>query len=203
MNTSIQRLPLLLGLSLCACCVAAPSPEDLLATGFRSPSQAFGTFQTALAGDHLDFNYRCFSDSFKARTGADDASFKVGLNILLAENAGMKYISEAEILSERLLDPTTAELIVELNKFFVTVRARVILKREDFFEAWSGNEIYFDGFRSFGESTSIYDDSPNDLFGHIDVPEEKDATQITEIRIGQDWHIDSFEVLDEDPVPLN
>jgi hypothetical protein len=35
------------------------------------------------------------------------------------------------------------------------------------------------------------------------VPEEKDATQITEIRIGQDWHIDSFEVLDEDPVPLN
>ena len=162
-----------------------------------------GTFQTALAGDLVDLNYRSFSDNFKARTGADNASFKLGLEQMLEENAGMKYISEAEILSERLLDPTTAELIVELNKFFVTVRARVILKREDFFEAWSGDQIYFDGFRSFGESTAIYDDSPNDLFGHITVPEGKDATKITEIRIGQDWHIDSFEVLDEDPATLN
>ena len=32
-----------------------------------------------------------------------------------------------------------------LLNWFVDVRARIVLVREDFFEAWRGDEVYFDG----------------------------------------------------------
>jgi hypothetical protein len=182
---------------LCMSCISAPTPEELLATGFRSPSQAFGTLQTAIAGDHIDMGYRCFTDSFKASNGMDNMVWQAAWTQMLQKTPSMRHLSEAEIVDKRELAPNRVELIVELDSMFVNVRARVILVREDFFEAYRGEEVYFDGFRSFDDFLFVQEETPSDLVTFITVPEGKAKDEITEIRIGQDWHIDSFEVLDE------
>lgn len=188
-----------IALGLCACCVTAPTPEELLDTGFRSPTQAFGTLQTAVAGDHVDMGYRCFTDGFKESNGIDNMVWQAAWEQMLSETPSMRYISEAKIISTRELDPKHVELIVGLNKLFVNVKARVVLAREDFFEAYRGEEVYFDGFRTFDDYMFVQAESPADLATYITVPQGKNKDEITEIRIGQDWHIDSFEVLEEIP----
>jgi len=193
------RSPWLLALtaSLVACCVSPPTAEELLDVGFRSPEQAFRTYQTAMAGDHLDLEYRCLSADFRADNGIDGMVYRLGREELLKQQPFVKLLADGEIEASRELSPTLVELDVKVSAMFVTKHIRVWMTRLDFYEAWRGDELAFDAFADFQDHVFLEDGDPDQMFAIVSVPEGQDGTSVTELRFGREWRIAGFELIQE------
>ena len=180
-----------------ACCVSPPTAEELLAVGFRSPEQAFATYQTAMAGDHLDLEYRCLAPAFKAANGIDGMSYRLAREVLFDQQPFVKLLADGEVVSSRPLGPAAHELIVEAGALWVTEHVRVVLTREDFYETWRGEDLAFDDFATFEDHVFVEpgeDGAPDLLYALLTVPTGEDASTVTEVRLGREWRIAGFEL---------
>ncbi|MDF1798188.1 MAG: hypothetical protein P1V81_03355 [Planctomycetota bacterium] len=197
------RSPWLLVLiaGLMASCVSPPTAEELLDVGFRSPEQAFRTYQTAMAGDHLDLEYRCLSAKFRADNQIDGLVYRLGREELLKRQPFVKLLADGKIEASRELAPDLVELEVKVSAMFVTKRIRVWMVRVDYYEAWRGEQLAFDAFANFQDHVFLEKGDPDQMFGIVAVPEGEDGSSVTELRFGREWRIAGFELMQESPDP--
>lgn len=199
--------------SLTGCCVTPPDPADWLAVGFRSPRQTWRTYQTALAGDQAELEYRCFAASFKGRYGFSVLEYVEFRDQLLDEQPLVRFAAEAEVVSERRsVDGNYHELIAEISKLGTTVQIRVLLEREAFAELWVEDEqvqsigldrlddaqwsqLNANNRSGFGVSAfvdyELWEDPPPNG--------EYDEGAVSEFRIGAEWKIADLAPLEDAP----
>lgn len=197
----------LLGLAvlLASACVGAPSPSDLLAVGFRTPRQAFRTFQTALRGDHLDLEYRCWSPAFRRRNGLPQHLYREGRRQLLEEQPWMRWIAKAEVIDEEPLGPAEHRLVCQVDVLWIEQRFEVRLVRTGYLEVRGGPEgkILYDEYVPFDRAVRIvpHPDGGWDLSSEVEIwPEDAygDLAEATELHVAEDWQIDDLRPLDLD-----
>ena len=183
-------------LAVSACCVAPPRAEDLLAVGFRTPEQAFGTFQTAIRADDPGALRRCLSADFVAEHHLSEQVFREFWERFTAENPFLrKGITDASI-----------EPPVEVRRGRARLRAvshgrriEIAFVREDFCEAWEGGERRIDEAAPFSERSGVQTgaDGTRWMYGRMPLAEGVATDRITELRVGRVWKIDGFEMLEE------
>ena len=189
-----------------ASCVGAPTAEDLLAVGFRTPKQALRTFQTALRGDHLDLEYRCWSPGFRRRNGLSQHVYREGRRQLLSDQPWVRWIAKAEVVASEALGPNTHRLVCEVEVAWIERRFEIRLVRTGFLELFGddGDEsrLLYDDYLEFERAVRIapHPDGGWDLFSEIELwPENAygDPIAAVELRVAQDWQIDDLRPLDE------
>ena len=202
-KASARTLAFVLALGLAGCCVTPPEPSDWLNVGFRSPQQTWRTYQTALAGDQAELEYRCFASSFKGRYGFSVLEYVEFRDQLLAEQPLVRFAAEAEVVAERRsLDGGYHELIAEISKLGTTVQIRVLLEREAFAELWVEDEqvqsigldrlddaqwsqLNANNRSGFGVSAFV----DYDLWENPPPNGDYDEAAVSEFRIGAEWKI--------------
>jgi hypothetical protein len=73
------------------------------------------------------------------------------------------------------------------------------LAREDFCEAWAGDEKLGDEAAPFGDRTGLQKDDQGRtwIYGQFPLPSGLAVGRVTELRFGREWKIDGFEVVEE------
>jgi hypothetical protein len=187
---------LLAALPLAACLAPEPEPEDWLAYGFRGPEEAFRSFLTALAGDRPVLEYTCLSQALKERQGGNLLGYLTLRDELHRKMPWLKAAARAEIEEVERLGQDRARLVARVDWMFWDETFAVQLVAEDFYEFWAEGERVEDGFYPFALRAER-----GNAVARVPAPEEADLDSISELRLGREWKIDSFELPDEAPQP--
>jgi hypothetical protein len=183
----------LLWFSIAGCCVAPPRAEDLFAVGFRTPEQAFATFQTAVRADDPGLLRRCLSSDFIARNKLSEQVLRVFWE---------QQQQEQPFLRKGIAD-ARADGAVEFRGGRARMRAKshgrgitMTFAREEFCEAWGGAEKLADESAPFRERTGLQpgNDGGRWMYGRMPLPAGVAPERVTELRFGQEWKIDGFAV---------
>ena len=180
-------------LALATACVAPPTAEDYLAVGFRSPEQAFQSYQTAFAGNQIDLEYRSLGRDFRNAQGIDGMTYRLAREQILKENPFIKWVAAGDIIESKALGPDRHRLTIQVKNWLTDTRFYVYLQREDFFEAWVDERSAFFYFASFDEHVFTDEDDPHLLYAVAQAPPEVDPSEITELNFGREWRIAGFE----------
>jgi hypothetical protein len=186
---------------LAAACVTTPSPEEVLATGYRTPRQTFHTLQVGVRADLPGLEYACLSTGFRARHGLSQLAYREFRDdVLEHELAFWLGIPAAEVLAEVPLAPDRVRLECRSHGTDFALE----LVREDFWQAWGGPELLADeplGAGRFAERVEVFEDpagrvvlsgfalAPGDLAARG--PEDL-AERLTELRSGREWKLDQI-----------
>ncbi len=186
--------------ALAACCVAPPDTRELLAFGFRTPEQAFASFQTAVRADDPGLLRRCLSADFVARNHLSEQVFRTFWEELVRKERYLrKGIADAQAggPAEMRGDRALIRSVTHGRKL------EVELVREDFSEAWTGAEKVVDEAVPFRERTGVQPASDGTpwMFGRLPLPPGAPAERVTELRFGREWKIDAFRIQDDAPTP--
>jgi hypothetical protein len=179
---------LVLGLAACRI-VRPPLARELVDVGLRrTPEQSFRGFQTALAADLPDEEFRSFSAGFRRANRLSLATYMEGRRRLLAEQPWVFKVAEASIHSSRVLDEHHHLLLVAVPGRDLEVR----LVREDFWEMWAGDELLADGLIDF--ERAVGSPAPERLRAEValEAGAGVDLDRVTELRLGQEWKIDAI-----------
>lgn len=210
-----QLFALLLGLWLLgSACVTPPTPQEILATGFRTPEMTFKSFQVGVAADLPRLEYRCLSAGFRSRVNNGQGLSQLAYRELREQVLSKRLefwlgIPDAEIIAvesmgegRRLLRASSHGHEFELEMI-----------REDYWQIWSGDELLADEALpngSFPQWAEIYREDgrspqvsalallPSDL-ALRDIDELNRS--LTEFRIGREWKIDWIVGLDASATP--
>lgn len=187
-----RPLSLLAALALLtASCVAPPTGADYLAVGFRTPEQAFKSYQTAMAGDQIDLEYRCLGQEFRRANELDGMTYRVAREELLSANPFLKWVARGEIIESERLAPDRHRLLVAV-KVIGEERFWVELQREDYFEAFVEDRSVFFGFERFEDHVFVDPEDPSLVYGFAQAPGEVDPSRLTELSFGREWRIAGF-----------
>ena len=169
-------------------CVCPPEPADVLAIGFRTPEQAFRTFQTATRLDDPDLELRCFSSSFRARNQISQLTWREARAELYARQPWLR----AGIVGAEVEAVEELRGIARLRVDTAGGDYDVILVREDFAEAWSGSERVLDSLIVWERDTGIQKGEGEGrwVFGRVALPLGVDGAAVTDLRFGREWKID-------------
>ncbi len=216
MTTSLPALRRVVRSALLGCallvlgtaCACKPEPADWLAAGatpFRTPELAFRTFRTALGGDEVDLEYRCLSSGFRRRNGGlTQIMYREFREDLLRQNPWLRRASCARTVETRELSERNVEVLAEASALFKTVRFRIGYVREDFYELYAGIEL-LEGPMVDDMADVVRElTAPSGVVGAslwLPLPPFKSAVDVTHLRVGQEWKIDSFELVTDEPSP--
>lgn len=201
---------LLLGLAP-ACRVPSPSVQQGLEYGFRTPKQAFESWRTAVQGDLLVEEYRCFSRRWRARNGVTLLKYGEARDELLSEVPKLRwalYRADAPEFLDRqersalLVARVPGPLWVSDQYLLVTLRRQgfwEVSVEDTPLEPEFGDQVE-DPFRS----QLFWFDEEGDRFFVIvddfsDRAEGADPDSIHLVAAGWEWKIDDFTVVDELP----
>jgi len=187
-------------------CVGGPTTDDLLAVGFRTPRQAFRTFQTAVRADLLDLEYRCWSASFRRRNGLSQHVYREGRRQLLESQPFLRWIAKAEVDGEEALGPDRHRLFCKVEALWVERHFAVDFVRTGFLELRGGrdeSELLYDEYLPFERTVRIdpHPDGGWDLTCTAELwPENAygDPVQADELRVAREWQIHDLRPLDAD-----
>jgi len=195
---SATFLTALLAWPLGACCVSPPLVSEWEAVGFRSPSQAIATFQTAVRADAPELEYRCFSTGFRARNGISKVVWREAREELRSRHPWLrKGLADARVEGaiDQRGDRATAQLVTH------GWHIRVGLVREDYAELWAGDRLVSDEENvSFARQSAAQEASDGRVWvsGSVLAPAGfTPEDEVTEVHVGREWKIDSFENVDE------
>ena len=172
-----------------AACLSAPDPEDWLAVGFRSPSQTFRTFQTALRADQPDLEWRCLSAGMKRRDGITQIGYREFREELFRAKPWLKLAARAEVLTVEELSPGRRRIHAQVNAVFRKEAFVVDFVREDFYETWDEEGFLEDDGVPWRE---IARESDGRLEVRVPMPQGVALDDLTELRAGREWKIDGF-----------
>lgn len=183
-----------------SCATPAPTPENLIQVGFRSPSQTFRTFQSAVGADLIDLEYRCYAEEFKREWDITQGNYRVARKQLFDRIPWVRRVSTATIQSETVIDPGLVRVDARVTFLFQTVDVEVYLARSDFYELWVGDERIGDANVEFGEIVRRVSEGEGfDRTEMVLAAVELDAPvppnvmrrldEITEVRVGREWRI--------------
>ncbi len=183
----------LLGLGISGCCVAPPRAEELFAVGFRTPEQAFATFQTAVRADDPGLLRRCLSTDFIARNKLSEQVLRVFWEQQKKEQPFLrKGIADARSDGPVEFRGGRARMHAKSHGRGITMT----FAREEFCEAWGGGEKLADESAPFRERTGAQDGPEGGrwMYGRMPPPAGIAPDRVTELRFGQEWKIDGFAV---------
>ncbi len=186
----------LLALGLLGACVCPPSAEELLAVGFRSPDQAFRTFQTATRLDDPDLELRCFSTGFRSRNGISQLTWREARAELYARQPWLRAGIVGADVVERQIGTRQARLRIDTAGGDYVVE----LVLEDFAEIWAGEtRVLDDEIKSWRDSVLSQQNSEETtwIVGRVQSPMGLDTRTITDLRFGREWKIDAVGPLDD------
>lgn len=187
-------------LTLLGCQVPRPEPAALVATGFRTPEQTFATFQSALAADLIDLEYRCFGSAFKRREGLSQLAWRAWRAELLSTWPAVRRLATAQITRSEALAPDRWFLAGRVEYLWLDFDFEVELTREDFYELYIDGQralddnLVWDGVLSIEEHPDPWG-TPS-LFASVPVSEPIDPNVLTEVRLGREWKIDALRRVD-------
>lgn len=172
------------------CCSLEPTPSDWENVGlYRTPRQSFRTFQVALAEDVPALGHRSFSLRFMAENQLSGLAWRVLVDQLETELPFFSCIAGAEVTGQESLGPDRERLTAEVTVLFSTYRFWIDFVREDYWEAWRGDELLSDDSAAWGEMIDAEGEKVR-----ITLPTygEYEAGDATELRVGREWKIDAF-----------
>ncbi len=169
-------------------CVCPPEAADVLAVGFRTPEQAFRTFQTATRLDDPDLELRCFSLGFRARNHISQLTWREARAELYARQPWLR----AGIAGAEIVEAQPDRGAVRLRIDTAGGEYVVVLVREDFAEAWAGGERVLDEELVWRTQTGVQKGEGEGrwVFGRTQLSPAIDASALTELRFGREWKID-------------
>jgi len=169
-------------------CVCPPEAADVLAVGFRTPEQAFRTFQTATRLDDPDLELRCFSLGFRERNQISQLTWREARAELYAKKPWLR----AGIVGAEIVDSQPEGGAVRLRVDTAGGDYVVVLVREDFAEAWTGAERVLDQELAWRTETGVQKGEGEGrwVFGRTKLPPGIAAAELTEMRFGREWKID-------------
>jgi len=173
-------------------CLAPPRAEDWLAVGFRTPEQTFATFQTGLRADQPSLEYRCLSQSFKAREGVNELAYREFRERLFGENPWLRHAAAAEVVEVVELSPRRARIVARVEKLFVERSFTVELVSEGYYELRAGSVLADDDFHDFASTLSS---EGGELRLRLPLAPGVDPQELSEVRAGREWKIDGFDAL--------
>jgi hypothetical protein len=185
-------------------CVCPPKTEDVLQIGFRTPEQAFRTFQTATRLDDPDLELRCFSKGFRERNQISQLTWREAREELYGRQPWLRVGIVGADVVEREVHESRARLRIDTAAGDYEVR----LVREDFAEGWAGVERVFDEELSdethlpWDEATGVRAGSNGRVwfYGQVKLPEGVGGAALTEVRFGREWKVDDIAPI-EDAAP--
>jgi hypothetical protein len=175
--------------ALLAGCLAAPTPKDWLAVGFRTPEATFGTFQTALRADQGQLEYLCLGAEFKRRVGASLFGYLEYRRELFQAQPWLKWAAMAEIEEVQRLSEHRVRLVAKVDTWLHDETFAVEVVREDYWE------LYVDGQRRHDDEArwrSLAREHEGELTVRVPLPEGLSAAEVSELRAGREWKIDAF-----------
>ncbi len=185
-----------LGILFFSACVAPPTARDRFAVGFRSPEQSFASFQTAVRADDPGLERRCLSARFIAENGLSEIVYLTFWDELTRREPFLrKGIADATLTSP-------AEVRGDRSRLHIHSHGRnlvVDLVREDFCEAWGGDQKLADESAPFPQRTGIQpgNDGARWIYGRMPLSADIDERRVTELRFGREWKIDGFSLADD------
>lgn len=194
---------------LSACRVPAPTVQQGLNYGFRTPKQAFESFRTAVQGDLLVEEYRCFSDEWKEANGVP--------SILVYSEARDEVLSQFPKLPWALSRAEAPEILS-------AEPARVVLQSRIPGPLWIDDRFLVIAFVPNGYWRAVREDKPlevgagrlmsvEDWRKSLNYLKDLDALQATvlefkerarmspaavvELAVGREWKIERMNLFDE------
>lgn len=197
-------------LSLTCCQVPEPTIRQGLTYGFRTPKQAFESFRTAVQGDLLAEEYRCFSSIWRRKNGVT--------SLLRYGEVRDELVARIPQLRWAIYRAKEPELLM-LRPPYATLQARipgplwlkdrymaVSFYRQGYWEAYDEGTPEMatsgDTFRDPWESGLLSYVERYDSF-RVTIDEFTEFTEgtapeaILEVRAGWEWKILNVEVFDE------
>lgn len=194
-----------------ACRVPSPTVQQGLEYGFRSPKQAFESWRTAVQGDLLVEEYRCFSRRWRARNGVTLLKYGEARDQLLEETPKLRWALYRADPPEFLdLQEGSALLVSRVpGPFWIDDQYLLVtLRRQGFWELSVedsplepeyGDQVE-DPFRS---RLFWFDEEGDRFFVIVDEFGARtggaDPGSIHLATAGWEWKIDDFTVVDELP----
>ena len=192
MNAGLRGLLLLgaIGLFPPGCClVRPPKARELVDVGLRrSPEQAFQGFQTAMAANLPDEEFRSFSIEFRRVNRLSLGTYVEARRRLLKEQPWLTLLAKAEVVSSERLDERHHLLVVAVPGSDLEVG----LVREDFFEMWAGADLLADGLIDFDGALRSAGSARLRAEVALEAGVKVDLARVTELRLGQEWKIDAI-----------
>lgn len=166
--------------------------------GFRDPVQTFETFRLAFRGDLLDLEYRCLSSGFQRRNQLSQLGYREFRDELVAREPLLRLaLHKAKVVE---IDRGSTRSRIVARAWGATFVLDFV--REDFWEIWAGPDLVADA--SVGDLRQDYlradeaSDGSSWLMAQIPLAGVAHPEQITEARVGAEWKIDDFEVIDSE-----
>ncbi len=188
--------PALLGLSLVGsgCIVTAPEPGEVWEAwrdGLQSPLATFEAFRTALRGDLLEAEYRCFGSGWKARNGVSQVCYREFRDALLAEEPLLRW---ALSRAETTLDPASGPFEAVVWATWSDLRVGFRMRREAYMEVRAeGRRVVSEPLDTLSQQLSL-DPQQGLLFGWVPVTADLDPEQVEAMTLASEWRIDDLVV---------
>jgi len=191
---------------LAAGCVSTPEPEEVLATGFRTPEMTFHTLKVGVRAGLPGLEYSCLSGAFRDRYDLSQLAYReFREQVLENEIAFWLGIPKAKIVESVVLAQDRQLLRCESHG----TPFELELVREDYWQLWEGPELLADELLppgSFPERAEVFSEASGvtmvsgfaQLPTYLDhLPPEELNRSFTEFRIGREWKIDRIAGLTE------
>ncbi len=196
-NTPPARLwCALLALAVSSCKVTPPEPTDWLEVGFRSPEQAFHTYQVALASDMPDLEYRCLGTYFKRENNVNQLAYRAFREDLLDRMPWLRFLAEAQVIERRELPDGAYQIRARVDYLWKVVDVDFVLAREEYYELWAGDKLWLDDAVTFDEALAI-DEGSSAMMLSVPLPSPMPPAPgdmgLSEVRVGSEWKIQAFE----------
>ncbi len=184
------------GWLLSACCVSPPLVDDWMKVGFKAPVQTIETFRTAVRADAPDLEYRCFSAGFRQRNRISKLTWREAREELRGKYPWLRRgLSDMSVEGAAHLVGDHAEALCVTHGQHI----RIGLVREDFAELWSGDRLLSDEPDVDFQRQTLRQNDPEGhvwFYGYAILPGVD--PDVTEVRVGREWKIDSFESVEDD-----
>lgn len=185
----------LAGLSVPAGCVAAPTPQDWLAVGHRTPAQTFATFCTALAGDEPGLEYRCLSRGFKARHDLNELAYREFRDELLKKSPWFRHLARARVLYNEQLADGRVRIKAEVAVLWTRHRFQVDLVREEAYEYYDADGLLDDDYAAFDTIVRPFPNDAKLVLLTVPAPYTGALTDLVEVRVLREWKLDALKEL--------
>lgn len=172
-----------------------PEARELLDVGFRTPEQAFRSFQVGWRADEPDLEHRCLARAFRTREGVSRLTYREFRARIVAEEPLLRLgIADARAVGPAEVRGDRARLVLESHGR----RLAIEFVREDGVEVWAGAQCVHFGDANLEEHTQVEDLAAGGrrLWAHVELPEGVDAGGLTELRLAREWKIDGFGLIE-------
>lgn len=172
-----------------------PDAKELLDVGYRTPEQTFATFQVGWRAEEPDLERLCFSRDFRERHQVSRFNYRVFRERLVSDQPFLRLgIADAKIAGPAEIRGARARLVAKSHGRTIELE----LVRDDVIEVWSADRRVVDRYDSFDDHTQTRasDAGVELLWAHVELPENTDASSISEIHLAREWKIDDLRLID-------